>query len=387
MRANIPPRGTVCSRCGAREPASLLRWRCSCGGPLDLEPTPRFDRATVDDGERSLWRYRAQIGVAERTGVGWRDVSMREGGTPLVAISPGDRRLLAKVDYLMPTLSFKDRGAAVLITHAAAMGAAEVIADSSGNAGTAIAAYAARAGIGCTVYVRSATSLGKLSQAERYGARVVRVPGTREDAARAAHAALSTASNSPTMYASHVYNPWFLEGTKTLAYEICEQLDWTLPDRVVLPVGNGTLVLGAAIGFRELVAAGIAPRLPRIIAVQAELCAPIATAFARGATDVSDAVDVITSDTAAEGIAIASPARGAQILAAVRESKGAVVTVTEGEIAAATLRLAEQGFDVEPTAAATCAAAFRLDETDASREAEPGITVTVLCGAGLKSAH
>jgi threonine synthase len=287
--------------------------------------------------------------------------------------------VLLKIDYLMPTGSFKDRGAVVLTALARQLAVRRMIADSSGNAGTAIAAYAARARIPCAVYVPAATSSGKVAQLRAYGATVHQIPGSREDTAAAA---MQAAGQPGTFYASHVYHPFFLHGTKTYVLELWEQLGGRLPAVLVLPVGNGTLVLGAHLACRELLARGLISQLPRIAAVQAARCAPLASAFKRGLAG-PDAID--GQETIAEGIAIARPARGAQILAAVRDTGGTIVTVSDDEVHAAHAGLAHAGLYVEPTAAA-CWAALQagLIDTDPVSCDRPR-AVAPLCGSGLKS--
>lgn len=293
-------------------------------------------------------------------------VTLGEGMTPL--LSSRDGRLSFKVESTNPTGSFKDRGATVLLTHLAAMGATEVIEDSSGNAGAAIAAYSARAAIRATIYVPEGTSPGKTAQIAAYGARVVRVPGTREDVARAAHRA-------PGLYASHCWDPLFFHGTKTIAFELWEQLGGRAPDWVVSPVGHGTLLLGLALGFRELVAAGSIVRLPRLIAVQSAECAPLAGPALGRAPG--------RGRTVAEGIRVWTPVRAVEIAAAVRESDGRWVVVEDAETLAAQARLGAEGLFVEPTAAVAAAAAWRLSEDG---ELPTGSTVVVpLTGHGLKS--
>jgi threonine synthase len=215
-----------------------------------------------------------------------------------------------------------------------------VVADSSGNAGLSIATYAGRAGLAATVFVPEATTEGKIARLERTGAAVRLVPGDRQATALAALDALNTGSD---FYASHVYNPLFHHGTKTFAYELFEQLGGRPPGTVILPVGNGTLLLGAAIGFSELVAAGMASGIPRLVAVQASACAPLAGAPAYRAT-------------VAEGIAIPAPPRLEQMAAAVRDSGGTVLTVDDAAIVAAQRSLIDQGIWVEPTAAVAAAA-------------------------------
>lgn len=314
-----------------------------------------------------LWRYLAALPV-QPASAAWARATMGEGATPLVPLDPDHPTVLAKVDFAMPTLSFKDRGAVVLLAAAAALGAEGVVADSSGNAGTAVAAYAARLGLPARVFVPASTSPGKLAQVVAHGAELQLVAGSRHDVALAAQAAVE---HTGAFYASHVHNPVFVHGVKTALYEIVEQLGGA-PDTLVLPAGNGTYVLGAALAADELVALGAIDRRPRIVAVQAVGCAPLAAAW-HGVEPPAP------TGTIAEGIAVAVPARRDQVLEAVRASGGEIVTVTDDEVRAARAWLAGRGFFVEPTAAAT-AAAWRAG----GREAD-GTTVVVLCGAGLKA--
>jgi threonine synthase len=274
-----------------------------------------------------------------------------------------------KLESLNPTGSFKDRGAAVLLTYLQGRGVRRLVEDSSGNAGAAIAAYGARAGIGASIYVPAAASAGKLAQIAAYGAEVRRVTGSREAVAEAARGA-------PGVYASHCWHPAFFHGTKTIAYELWEQLGWRGPDWVVSPVGHGTLLLGLALGFRELRAAGAIPRLPRLAAVQAAACAPLAGP-ALGLPDSA-------GDTMAEGIRTRQPARGPEILRAVEESEGRWEVVAEAEIQEAWARLAAEGVYVEPTAAVAPAAAWRLLERGVVGRDET--LVVPVTGHGLKTA-
>ena len=161
---------------------------------------------------------------------------MGEGFTPLEEIELDGHRVLLKIDYLFPTGSYKDRGATVLISKVKELGIRKVVEDSSGNAGSAIAAYCAKAGIECEIYVPQATSPEKLVQIQAYGATLKRVEGSREKTAEVAMGAASK-----FYYASHCWNPFFLHGTKTFAFEIWEQMDGKVPDVLILPVGHGTL--------------------------------------------------------------------------------------------------------------------------------------------------
>jgi threonine synthase len=357
-----------CARCGRDYDDDGRRLRCECGGMLDLQFDPSFRPGMTAGRPHDLWRYREALPVGDDV------VTMGEGWTPLLSVAFDGRALLIKQEQLFPTGSFKDRGAAVLMTHLRELGVKRVVEDSSGNAGCAVAAYAAHAGIACDIYVPADTSPAKTAQIEAYGATLHRVPGTREDTA---HAALEAAATC--VYASHVYSPWFLHGTKTFAYEVAEQLGWTAPDTLVLPAGNGTLLLGASIGFTELARAGIVRHAPRIIAVQAAACAPLAGAFADG---LDEPVEIHGSYTSAEGIGIATPARGSQVLAAVRATDGLFVTVSEQEIVASLRDCCRGGWFIEPTSAGVIAGARRYARTAALDET----IVTAFTGHGLKAA-
>jgi threonine synthase len=389
----------ICHDCQRVYEPESLAWRCVCGGLLDLSDfSVVFPWARIKERAATLWRYLEALPFAEDA-TSWRDITMGEGYTPLVVAYPGDAHVQFKVDYMMPTLSFKDRGAAVLIAEAAELGVKRIIADSSGNAGTAIAAYAARAGIHSDIYVPKTTSSKKIKQIALHGATVHTIEGSREDTAAAAVAAVESEG---IFYASHIYNPFFFQGTKTYVFELWEQRGGSLPDVLVLPVGNGTFVLGPYYGCLDLLHAGLIQKLPYFVAVQAENCAPLAQAFASGQ---HDAVPVENRGTVAEGIAIAAPARSRQILAAIRETGGTIMTVSETAIEQAQKMLASRGLFVEPTSAVPYAgflAACNVSTAD-NAEAKPlvpggnrpaqsnlhqalqGEIVIALCGAGLKA--
>jgi len=212
-------------------------------------------------------------------------VSLGEGFTPLIETDIYGMEILCKLEFLAPTGSFKDRGATVLVSKLKEMGVKRVVEDSSGNAGASLAAYCARAGIEAEIYVPAHASPAKLAQIAVFGAKLVKVDGPRENAASAAQEAASEAL-SLGYYASHYYNPFSIEGLKTFAYEVCEQLGWRAPDNVIFPVGHGTLLLGAYRGFKDLQAAGIIAHLPRLLAVQARSCAPIYEAYRQRRDDV-----------------------------------------------------------------------------------------------------
>lgn len=261
--------GYRCPVDGSRAAAADLRWCCpDCGHPWDLDFTAgRIDHDQLLWRPPSLWRYAEALPLSDP------QTSFGEGRTPLVRI---DDRRSVKLDYLMPTLSFKDRGAALLLEVARRLRPDRVIADSSGNAGTAVAAYAARAGLPAQIFVPAATSAKKIEQVRAHGAEVMIIDGDREATATAAQRA---ADQRRTFYASHVYNPYFLHGTKTYGYELWEDLGGRLPEVIVLPVGNGTLVLGVWLAITELREHGLIATVPPIVAVQAAAVAPLARAW------------------------------------------------------------------------------------------------------------
>jgi threonine synthase len=382
--------GYVCPHDRTRAGTGELRWRCPvCGSPWDLDfLAGPINCQALADRPASLWRYTEALPLVDPA------VSLGEGRTPLIGL---DGRVSAKIDYLMPTLSFKDRGAAMLIELARRLGPERVVADSSGNAGTAIAAYAARAGLLCRIMVPAGTSAAKLNQIRAHGADVDLIDGDRAAAAQAAQAVAGTPG---TFYASHVFNPYFLHGTKTYGYELWEDLGGRLPEVIVVPVGNGTLLLGVALAIEELARNGLLQTRPRMIGVQAAAVAPLAAARRAGRDDVAPAGGSANASgrgahTVAEGIAIAEPARARQILAAIQRLNGDLVTVDDHQTSAARADLARRGLYVEPTAA-VCWAAIRTARSRLSAQAKdpdrPGWqlladseTVIPLCGAGLKS--
>jgi len=359
----------ICKKCKAAYSLNEPRWKCDCGSVLDIEFEPVFDLEKIAKRKPTMWRYREAIPVQDDANI----VSLDEGFTPLTEVDFGGRSVLVKQDQLFPTGSFKDRGASVLISKVKELGIREVVEDSSGNAGCAISAYCAKADIICNIFVPEDTAAGKVAQIQLYGAKLNKVPGTREDTASAV---LKAAEK--IYYASHYWNPFFLHGTKTFAFEVCEQLGWQSPDTIILPVGNGTLLLGAFIGFNELLNGGIIDKIPKIIAVQSENCAPLYRAFRENLEEIP-AID--KKETLAEGIAIAAPIRGKQIVEAVKQSKGDFISVTENEIKEALKEMSKKGYYIEPTSAATIAGIKKYLQKQNLQE----VIVSVFTGHGLKT--
>ena len=320
----------------------------------------------------SLWRYREALPIDAETDI----VTLGEGMTPLIPIETDAPEHLLKLDYLCPTGSYKDRGAAVLLTHLKALGVEEVVEDSSGNAGAAIAAYSARAGICCTIYCPESTSKGKLKQISAYGAELKLVEGNRMATTEAVKLAAET-----TCYASHNWHPFFLEGTKTLAYEIVEQLGWRAPTHVICPVGFGSIYLGLFIGFRELNVQGIIKDTPRLLGVQPDVCCPIYNAYLENTSFISRMIQ--TGETLAEGITAELPIRGDNILEALRSTNGAFTTVDDTNIKKGMKILATKGIYVEPTSAVVVSAYQKFKKEGTITTGDQ--VVSILTGIGLKS--
>lgn len=345
------------------------RWRGEDGSPLMMSELPVIGPADIDPSLPGQWRYAATLPVP------LAPLALGEGRTPLLPGELGGAELLIKPEYQNPTGSFKDRGAAVMVAWLAARGVPALLEDSSGNGGAAIAAYAAAAGVEATILAPEATSAAKTVQARVHGARVELVPGDRQATADEA-----VRRSAGICYASHNWQPFFLQGTKLLAYEIWEDLGFRAPDAVLVPLGAGSLVLGCAIGFGELVRAGAIERLPRILASQPANCSPLARAFAAGADEAGPGE---WAPTIAEGTAIAHPVRDREVLAAVRESGGRIVAVAEEEIVAGVRELSARGWYVEPTSASVAAAVPQYLAAGDLRAGDEA--VAVLSGSGLKA--
>lgn len=362
-----------CEKCGQKVTEEALLWRCECGGALvcdDTEfcfsPNPEFT---------GIWRYSSSLPVACPES----PVTLGEGMTPLTECTwdygAGKTAVKCKFDALSPTGSYKDRGIAVQITRLRELGLKKLVEDSSGNAGAAMAAYSAAAGIECDIYVPDYTSEGKCLQIASYGANLRRIPGTREATTAAAEKAAES-----VYYASHNWNPYFSQGIKTYAFEIFEQYSGKVPDNIIVPAGQGSLVKGAWKGFSEIVRAGKASRVPRIFGVQSANCAPLYEAWIN---EENRPRIINKKETVAEGIASATPVQGEAVIKTVRESGGAFAAVTEKEIWNAFGQLSLTGFYVEPTSAAAFAGltVFLGNGTIKTNE----YTVVFLSGSGLKA--
>ncbi|CEJ13982.1 Threonine synthase [bacterium YEK0313] len=358
-------------RNGTLYPLDQPRWCSDDRQPLMITELRGLTRDEIERGTRSLWRYRASLPVEIA-----RPISMGEGMTPLVEGNWGDLRPFFKLEWFNPTSSFKDRGTTVMLSALRQLGVDAVLEDSSGNGGASVAAYGAAGGLRTKVLAPAYASPAKIAQIRAYGAEVQLVEGPREESQ-----AEAIRQSDAVFYASHNWQPFFLQGTKSLAYEIWEDLGFSTPDNVIVPVGAGSSLLGCHIGFRELLAAGQIARMPRLFAAQPLACSPIDASFRAG---VDTPVARPVAKTVAEGTAIKAPLRLAQMIAALKETAGDTVAVTEGEIVAALKRLAAQGLMVEPTSATAAAALDHLVARGSIRAGER--TVVVVTGTGIKSA-
>lgn len=356
---------------GEEHPLDQPRWRSDVGRPLMITPGNGLTPEQIDRGSRSLWRYRAALALDIAS-----PITIGEGCTPLVPVALAGGTPLCKLEWFSPTGSFKDRGASVMLSALRQQGIRRVYEDSSGNGGAAIAGYAAAGGLAASIFAPATTSQAKLAQAKAYGAHLELVEGPREASQQAAIEA--SIADQGAFYASHNWQAFFLEGTKTLAYELWEDLGFRAPDSVIVPVGAGSLLLGLALGFSELLNARQIDRLPRIFAAQPLNCSPLDAAFHGEEIGARPVLPTI-----AEGTSIRTPLRLPEMLAALRMCDGATVAVPEEEILVAQATLAAAGLFVEASSATALAAFTRLFAAETISPDQ--VNIVVLTGSGLKS--
>jgi len=361
----------ICDLCRQSRNYDPIQHRCTCGGAWEPLYSSSFNPDSIALGDSSLWRYRDLLQIPEIENL----ISLGAGWTPLVDSVWDEKTVHFKLEFFSPTGSFKDRGTEVEVNYLEAVGVSQVVEDSSGNAGASLAAYAARSGLQAHIYAPESASPAKLAQIQVYGAVLHKIPGARSEATRAALNAVALGG----IYASHAYNPYYLLGQQTFAWEIWEQLGRKAPDALVIPVGQGGLLMGAWLGFERLLQAGLISSLPRLYAIQPQLLAPIRRAFQAGKDDIDEWQP--TEKSLAEGLAIIKPVRSRRILQALRESKGGALTVTEAEICQAYDRLARMGIFAEPSSAVAAAALPQVRQLLDSH----ALIVTALTGSGLKA--
>ena len=362
----------ICELCGRTETYDPAKWRCACGGAWLLYPSRPIQINSIQKELKSIWRYESFF----PSQIIKNQVSLGAGFTPLLACNLYGRDIQLKLDYLMPTGSFKDRGVEFMMNMLAAYGIDRVAEDSSGNAGASVAAYAARLGMKADIYAPAHASPAKLSQISIFGAEVHTIPGERKNASEAV---MEAVENGIT-YASHAYNPVYLFGQQTVAWEVWEQNSYHAPDWVVVPVGQGGNLLGYYEGFCALQKAKLIDKIPGLIAVQPDRLAPICDAVHEEWQNWEH-IPAPREQSIAEGLAITNPVRWKHIVKAIKESNGFSVKVSEEEILPAQKMLAEKGFFVEPTSAVVIAALKKINKLI---ERDQTIVIS-LTGSGLKS--
>ena len=326
--------------------------------------------------ERSLFRYRELLPIE----TGTSSTPLRAGGSPLynaasLAKKLGVRELYIKDDGFNPTSSLKDRASAIAVAKALEAGADTIACSSTGNAASSLAGAAAAAGLRSFIFVPERAPIGKLTQLMIFGAYVVKVKGDYADTFNLSRLAIEKYG---WYNRNAAINPYLSEGKKTVSFEIAEQLNWKIPDYVALSVGDGCTIAGVWKGFKDLYSIGFIDRLPRLISVQAEGCCPINTAVAE-----NKALIPCAENTIADSIAVGVPRNSDKAIAAIRESKGITVNVTDEEILSAILSLGQTcGVFAEPAGAAGTAGVKKaLEQGFIERDAS---VCSIVTGNGLK---
>ena len=374
-----------CINCNSEYNIDEIIYFCKkCGDLLEVEyDQNEQDRAPKENEWRnaplSVWRYRLFMPVKDSSKI----VTLNEGGTGLhlcqrLAKQLGIRQLYVKNEGENPTGSFKDRGMTVGVTKAVELGAKSVICASTGNTSASLAAYAAKAGLQCSVLIPSGKiAYGKLSQAMIYGAKVIQVRGNFD---QALNMVLKLSEKHRNIYLLNSINPFRIEGQKSLGFEICDQLNHQAPDRVVVPVGNAGNISAIWKGFKEFHDSNFVNSLPKMTGIQADRAAPIATAIKNGNDTI---VPVAEPETVATAIRIGAPVSWKKAMNAIKESHGTAETVTDAEILDAQKTLARvEGLFVEPASASSIAGLKKLIENGEIDRDE--IVVCVTTGHGLK---
>jgi len=375
----------ACINCGEKYDADEILYSCKrCGDLLEVKYDYDVIKAKLEKSDwqalpLSVWRYKDFMPIRDFSNI----VSLNEGGTGLHSCQRlvnllGVKDLYVKNEGENPTGSFKDRGMTVGITKAVELNMKTVICASTGNTSASLAAYAAKAGLRCIVLIPSGKiAYGKLAQAMVYGAKVVQIRGDFDQALKMV---LELSEKHREVYLLNSINPYRLEGQKSLAYEICDQLKREAPDRVVLPVGNAGNISAIWKGFTEFQKLGLIEKLPKMTGIQAEGAAPIAKAIKNGRNEI---VPINQPETIATAIRIGAPVSWKKALRAIRESKGTAETVTDEEILEAQKMLARsEGLFVEPASASSIAGLKKLFES--GRIDKDEVIVCVTTGHGLK---
>lgn len=367
-----------CIKCSSEFNLMDKRIVCSCGGLLQVEfkKIPELTWSVLRGRAFKLWRYRELIPVPSEAQI----ISLGEGGTPLIkSVRLKDlvhvKEVYIKFEGANPTGSFKDRGMTVAVSMAKYLGARVVVCASTGNTAASMSAYAARAGMKSIVILpKGKVAKGKLVQAVLHGAILAFIDGSFDDALRA----VTQVAERYPVYVLNSLNPWRIEGQKTLAFEVADEVG--VPDWIVVPVGNGGNISAIWKGFKELKEAGLTSKLPKLAGVQASGAAPLARAFRKG-LNVPEFVN--NPETIATAIRIGRPVNWPRALKAIRESGGVLMDVTDEEILKAQEALARfEGLGVEPASATSLAGLIKLKEEELVDRDES--VVLVATGHALK---
>jgi threonine synthase len=363
----MPFPGVFCINCGEAYPEVGIPYCCPfCGGLYDFRDGISYNPLKIEKSLPGIWKFRHTFGLPPNV----TPVTLGEGNTPLIWAEIFGRRIAFKCEYLNPSGSFKDRGSAVIAAWLWSHGVTKAVEDSSGNAGASFAAYATRAGIKARIFIPASASGPKKKQIDAYGAELVPIPGSRSDVAGAAR----KAADDGTAYASHAYIPFNIPGYATAAYEVFDQVG-EMPAAVVVPAGQGGLLLGLARGFDALRQVHKQDSVPMMVGVQASACAPL---FAKFEAKDNHADIVAEKETRAEGVRVRNPLRSVAVLSVIQATRGFMCSVNEKDIMPARDALAHLGFYVEPTSAIAWAAVAQMADK------LPDPIIVILTGSGLK---
>jgi threonine synthase len=377
-----PARELVCRECGSSTPLAAEFACADCFGPLEVAyDFGRITRSDIESGPPSIWRYRKMLPVPADVD---EHPNTQPGLTRLIradrlAKALGVRRLWVKDDTGNPTHSFKDRVVAVALAAARQLGFRVLACPSTGNLANAVAAAAARAGWESVVLIPSSLERAKVLTTAVYDGALIAVDGTYDDVNRLATEL--AAEHEDWAFVNVNVRPYYAEGSKTLAYEVAEQLGWRLPDQVVVPIASGSQLTKVDKGFREFAKLGLVQPTPyRVFGAQATGCSPVSAAFKAG----RDVVIPVRPDTIARSLAIGAPADGPYVLDAVRRTHGAIEDVTDAEVVEGIRLLARtEGIFAETAGGVTVACAKKLVECgQLDPDAE---TVLLITGDGLKT--
>ncbi len=372
-----------CRECGKEYPPIKIHACEECFGPLEVVydiDSINLDKQTIEGRRKTLWRYRELLPLEDLTKI----IDLGAGFTPLheckrLAETLGLRRLYIKNDTVSPTGSFKDRPATVAVSKSLEFGFRAVGCASTGNLAAATAAHASRAGLPCYVFVPSGIEKSKILQAAAYGAKIIAVRGTYDDANRLA---AQVSYECDLAIVNINIRPYYVEGSKTIVFEICEQLGWRAPENIIIPVGSGALLCAVWRGLEQFNELGLIDELKtRIIGAQPEGCSPVVKAYKSNSEDV---LPVEKLDTIAKSLAIGDPGDGIYALKSIRKSDGLAEDATDEEIIEGINLLAKtEGIFAEPAGGITVAVLRKLIESgDIARDEEVICCVT---GSGFKS--